>query len=279
MPAYSATGPYTLSVLQRIEHFNGLVTYQSPLLKEVGVPHGFSTRIGGVSEGPYATLNLAVLTKDAETDGNANVAANFRKLRAVLGLERRMRIAPRQVHAADVWHPPAGPIPPDQIPEADAVVCQDPRQMPTVRTADCVPILLATPDGKTVAAVHAGWRGIIANIVATAVVKTSQLAHASPSDLVAAIGPCISPKHFEVGPDVVEPFQRAGLHECIDASYDKPHVDLQAAVRRQLLTIGLLDSQIDGHELCTYAMEREFFSYRRDGERTGRMANVICCLG
>lgn len=267
-------------MLERTEHFNGVVTYQSPLLAQVGaagVKHGFSTRVGGMSEGAYATLNLGSLEKGDASDKNALVAANFRRLRAALGLEQIMRVTVRQVHGHDVWHPPVRPVAHHDAPEADALVSGEPKQMLTIRTADCVPILLARDDGKFVAAVHAGWRGVVANVVATSVVKLCQVGHASPQDLVAAIGPCISAERFEVGDEVARQFDDAGLGGVVVRQAGvKPHVDLQAAVRMQLVTMGVRDDQIDGHALCTHGMVDEFFSYRRDGDPTGRMASVIC---
>ncbi len=266
-------------MLERLQHFNDVVTYQSPLLNAIGkagVRHGFSTRLGGLSEGVYATLNLGSLAKGNATDANAMVAENYRRLRAALGLERVMRVTVRQVHGNAVWHPPIKPVPEHDAPQADAMVSGEPRQMLTIRTADCVPILLATADGRFVAAVHAGWRGVVANIVAASVVKLCQVAYASPEDVVAAIGPCISADHFEVGEEVASQFDAAGLGETIiRREAVKPHIDLQAAVRRQLLTMDIPEDQIDGHDGCTYAMADSFFSYRRDGDPTGRMAAVI----
>lgn len=270
-------------MLNRVEHFNGVVTYQSPLLEQVGssgLRHGFSTRIGGLSEGVYAALNLGSLAKGEATDANALVAENFRRLRAALQLEQVMRVTVRQVHGNAVWHAPLKPVPAHDAPEADAIVSGEPKQMLTIRTADCVPILMATSDGKYVAAVHAGWRGVVANVVATSVVKLCQIAHASPRDVVAAIGPCISVERFEVGEEVAAQFDAAGLSDVVvRREGSKPHVDLQAAVKQQLITMNLLDDQIEGHGLCTHAMAQEFYSYRRDGEPTGRMAAVIASGG
>ena len=266
-------------MLELVEHFNSLVTYQSPLLREVGVPHGFSTRIGGLSEGPYATLNLGSLAKGDASDHNALVSENFRRLRASLQLERRMRTTVRQVHGNKVWHPPVTPVRPDDCPQADAIVTDQPIHMLTIRTADCVPVLLSTLDGRYVAAIHAGWRGVVANVVATTVVKLAQLANASPRDMVAAIGPAISLQHFEVDPEVVTDFESASLGDSIDIeSFDKPHINLKHAVHMQLQNMGISDDQIDNNELCTYAMQDEFFSYRRDGDPTGRIAAVIAPL-
>jgi YfiH family protein len=115
-----------------------------------------------------------------------------------------------QVHGGAVHivpNPPPGspPIPSSPDPKADAVVCDDPRRVLVVRVADCVPVLLATTDGRWVAAVHAGWRGVIARVLPNAVATLRAL---RAEDLIAAIGPCIGVDHFEVGPEVVAEFER-----------------------------------------------------------------------
>lgn len=248
--------------------------FESPLLRQVGVRHGYSTRIGGVSSGPYASLNLGRLEKNSDADGNTHIAENFRRLRQALNMHQLMRIDVKQVHGSDVWQAPAKPPRPMDAPCADALITDHPRHMLTIRTADCVPVLLASRDGRHVAALHAGWRGIVAGIVAATIEKMQTCYNVSASDLVAAIGPCISVKHFEVGDEVVDAFKQAGLADAIHPG-DKPHIDLQHAVRMQLLQCGMADDQVDGNDCCTWRDEAWFFSHRRDAGVTGRMAAVI----
>lgn len=272
-------------MLERVEHENGVVTYQSPLLGAAGVAHAFSTRIGGVSPPPYGTLNLGVLEKDPATDGNTNIAENFRRLRRALGVERHVRAQVRQVHGKEVWSPP--PPPPEgrpvrlkDAPCADAMVTDRPGNLLVIRTADCVPVLLASRDGAVVAAVHAGWRGVVAGVIPQTL-RALQTRHGLvPQDLIAAIGPCISAEHFEVGPDVGQAFAAAGLMNAVEQRGPKPHVDLQEAVDEQLRHAGFAIEAIDRNDRCTYRDEAEFYSHRRDvthrgGRDTGRMAAVI----
>lgn len=271
------------AMLQRVEHENGVVFYQSPLLREVGVRHGFSTRIGGVSAGAYATLNLGSLAKGPGTDDNTLVAENFRRFRRAVGLERVMRVTVRQVHGCDIWRPPpeVASAKHSSAPEADAMVSDDPAQMLTIRTADCVPVLIASADGAQVAAVHAGWRGIIAGVIEAAVGAMAKFPGPGAGRLVAAIGPCISQAHFEVDADVADQFEGAGLAGAIAAGPgSKSRIDLAGAVRAQLERCGLPPEKVEGTDRCTYRDEAEFFSHRRDvthgGQRvTGRMAAVI----
>ncbi|MCC7409909.1 MAG: peptidoglycan editing factor PgeF [Phycisphaeraceae bacterium] len=267
-------------MLLRQEHGNGVVTYQSPLLTDLGVPHAFSTRIGGVSKGPYASLNLGELAKDDATDANTAVAENYRRLREALGLARHVRSVVRQMHTGEVHVPPAGPIRPQDCPVADALVTEHPGLLLAVRVADCVPVLLADRSGRRVAAVHAGWRGVAAGVVTHAVGVMRERFGVRPGDLAAAIGPCISLQHFEVGPEVAEQFRGADLAAVIDEkSFAKPHVDLQQAVRLQLRRAGVSESTIDGTDRCTFEHAGEFFSHRRDRGVTGRLAAVIAVRG
>lgn len=207
-------------MLTRHEHDNGVVTYQSPLLQGVGVRHAFSTRIGGVSQPPYDTLNLGVLEKNADTDGNVFIAENYRRLRRALDLERHVRVEVRQVHGADVWTPGANeaPVKLSDAPCADAIVTAQPGRMLVIRTADCVPILMASRDGRVVAAIHAGWRGVVAQVVAATFAEFDRRFRIGPDEWVAAIGPCISGEHFEVGTDVAIAFADVGLQQAIVAA-------------------------------------------------------------
>jgi len=258
-------------MLERVEHDNGVVTYQSPLLREWGIVHAFTTRIGGVSWEPYDTLNLGVLSKGPNSDANTSVAENFRRVRAALGVEKHVRVEVHQVHEASVWEAPAKPVKWADAPCADAIVTDQPGKLLCIRTADCVPILLATTDGKHVAAVHAGWRGLVAGVIEAAVGRL-------PRPTVAAIGPCINAEHFEVGEEVAQHFGAAHL----DRSRDRPHVDLPGAAAARLRALGI--SGIDTTDRCTYRDEAEFFSHRRDVTHqgkptTGRMAALIAARG
>lgn len=267
-------------MLERTEHDRGIVTYESPLLRAAGVPHAFSTRLGGVSPPPYDTLNLAILEKDAGTDGNTSIAENFRRLRRAIGCERSMRAEVRQVHGAAVWSPADKPVRAPDAPCADAMVTDRPRRLLTIRTADCAAILLAGGDGRIVAAVHAGWRGVVAGVVPAALHTLYQAHGLAPRDLLAAIGPCIGAEHFEVGPEVGIAFAEVGLEQVVRRSGARPHIDLREAVLQQLVHEGLPTRQIDRTDRCTYRDQDEFFSHRRDVTHrglpgTGRMAAVI----
>jgi YfiH family protein len=265
-----------MSELIRIEHENKVVTYRSPLLHEIGVPHGFTTRVGGLSPEPYRSLNLVSLVNDPDADANTNVAENFRRVRKALGCRRHIRVQVNQVHGCNVWQPPAEPVRPVDAPRADAIATDKLGLLLMVRVADCVPVLLSSRDGRAVSAIHAGWRGIVAGVVPRAVESVMQLSSNGAGQVLAAIGPCIGAEHFEVGPEVVEAFDSAGLGSVVARDgYAKPHIDLAAAVSHQLQQAGIPTEHIDRTDRCTYACEDEFFSHRRDHGRTGRQAALI----
>ena len=275
-------------MLERVEHDNGVVTYQSPLLREWGIAHAFTTRIGGVSREPYDTLNLGVLSKGPGSDANTSVAENFRRVRAALGVEKHFRVEAHQVHEAKVWEAPDKPVKWADAPCADALITDQPGRLLCIRTADCVPILLATTDGKHVAAVHAGWRGLVAGVIEAAVKTMKERYNIGPNRLIAAIGPSISIEHFEVGNEVLRTFQLTGVEVDWDSddrgyrsSEQKGFLDLPEIVEQRLSAFGVW---LDTTDRCTYRDADEFFSHRRDvthqgKPNTGRMAALIAARG
>jgi polyphenol oxidase len=258
-----------LCVLIRQTAANGVVLYSSPLLKAIGVKHGFSTRIGGISPIPFDSLNLGNLP-GAHRDADQNLTENLRRLEQATEMSDRRRLWVHQIHGNRVAV--ASDLTFECGTQADALVSDDPTVYLLVRVADCVPILLASPDGRVVAAVHAGWRGVIAGVVTQTVKVITDLAHIRSGEITAAIGPCISHDFFEVGPEVIAEF--VGL---FGAGYNRAerHVDLPGGVARQLLDAGVFIERIDRTDRCTARDRDEFFSHRRDQGVTGRMAAVI----
>jgi YfiH family protein len=181
-----------------------------------------------------------------------------------------------QVHGAAVSRveSPSGPL--ATLADADAAVTTRPGVVLAVRTADCVPVLLAAPGG--VAAAHAGWRGTAAGVVAATVSALTEAAGCDAAQVKAAIGPCISGAAYEVGSDVVEGLLAGGLSEedfLHPSQGPKPHVDLGRAVSAQLSAAGV--QQVDWLRRCTL-QERCFHSHRRDGPPSGRLAALIARL-
>jgi YfiH family protein len=218
----------------------------------------FSTRIGGVSDPPFDTLNLGRLT------GDPGVGENRRRLAEAVGFDPRNVLIGRQVHQAHVQrhHAPTAPSafaePQPGLPEADGHATDRPGLAPLVFVADCLPLALSGPRG--VAMVHCGWRGLAAGIVKRGVAEVQAAA--------AAIGPGIGPCCYEVGDEVRERFASLG-----DGIADGRMFDLREVARRLLAQAGVERAEIS--DLCTSCHPELFFSHRRDRGRTGRQAGLV----
>jgi YfiH family protein len=245
----------------------------SPVLGRAGFRHAFFTRSGGVSSGPFASLNFSV----AVGDDPENVSENLRRACLALG------VAPGQIYFASQVHGVAVELAEPHVRfedfvcrEADIVVGRSPELACGVRSADCVPILLADPRTGAVAAVHAGWRGVAHGAVAAAVSALLGPSAADASGLLAAIGPHISLAAFEVSEEVAAVLERASPNpDVVERSRLRPHVDLRSIVRSQLETLGVSSGAIDDVPGCTLSDEARFFSFRRDGKRSGRHLSAI----
>ncbi|MCG6940798.1 MAG: peptidoglycan editing factor PgeF [Thiohalocapsa sp.] len=226
-----------------------------------------STRRGGVSGGPFASLNLAAHVGDDA----AAVAANRRRLRAVLDLPAEP-LWLSQVHGCEAVSADRGPAAArGEPPVADAAVSRAPGRVCAVLTADCLPLLLCDRAGTTCAAVHAGWRGLHRGVIEATLARLG----VPGSELLAWLGPAIGPARFEVGPEVRAAFlqQDAAAASAFRAGAgDRWLADLYALARLRLSAAGV--SAVSGGDLCTLSDRERFFSYRRDG-RTGRMATLI----
>ncbi|MBZ9612106.1 peptidoglycan editing factor PgeF [Rheinheimera maricola] len=221
-----------------------------------------SSRLGGSSEGVYASLNLGGHVGDAAE----KVAANRQRYRQMA----QMPASPvwlNQVHGTDVVRLTAATI---NGADADAAVTTERGAVATVMTADCLPLLLCNADGTQVAAIHAGWRGLCNGVV------ESTLRHfAKPEQVLVYLGPAISQSAFEVGPEVRSAFMAQAPEAAqafIAADNGKWLADLYLLARQRLSQCGV--QQIYGGNFCTFQQPQRFFSYRRDGQ-TGRMASSI----
>jgi YfiH family protein len=250
-----------------------------------------STRRGGVSTGPWAALNLGA----ACGDDPAAVAEN--RQRFVAALPSAGDVAPtpvwlRQVHGVRVLHLQGGPAAAQALADAepaDAAWTNAPGIACTVMVADCLPVLLATDDGRAVAAAHAGWRGLAGGVLQATVRALCAGSGCAPAEVHAWLGPCIGPDAFEVGADVLQAFgvypgpatgaaadpSAAACHFRFSPRADgSPHwrADLHGLARDALQTAGV--GQVTADTGCTVGSASDFFSYRRDGV-TGRMAAAI----
>ncbi|MEO7037415.1 MAG: peptidoglycan editing factor PgeF [Polyangiaceae bacterium] len=244
---------------------------ESALLREAGFRHAFFTRHGGVSTGAYQSLSFSIAAGD-EPD---NVRQNLERAGVALGVEGTRVHFLSQVHGR-VAHTLTGTETQAQLisVEGDALVSRVPGLACAVRSADCVPVLLADRRSGAVGAAHAGWRGAVQGVVSATVAALRAL-EPNP-DLVAAIGPHISLPAFEVSNDVAETLLSASLDpNIVDRSRAKPHVDLRRMLRAELRSLGLAAAAIDDVYGCTVLQPELFFSFRRDGKASGRHLSAI----
>ena len=223
---------------------------------------GTTTRVGGVSAGVFESLNLGAHVGD----DLAAVAENRQRFVTMCDLPGEPDWL-TQVHGTTVAI--AGET---DATEADAAIAQDPATVIAVLTADCLPILLCAGSGAEVAAIHGGWRGLAAGVVAATL---SRMATA-PDGLMAWLGPAISQPAFEVGGEVRQAFveREAAAAACFEPNErGRWQADLYGLARLQLCAAGV--SAVYGGEHCTYRDPGRFFSYRRDGQ-CGRMASFVC---
>lgn len=246
---------------------------RSPLLSTHGFRHGFSLRDGGVGSGAFATLNLARGVGDDER----TVAQNLSLFAREVGFASERLYELTQVHGGRVEQVDQNVEPAlFQLREADALVSGGPDQALAIRVADCVPVLLADPISGAVAAAHAGWRGVVAEVVPATVRRLVELTGSAPEQLLAAVFPCIGVAAFEVGEDVAEQLARAASEGCVESrAGQRPHADLALAVSVQLAQAGLPRGRVDLVRGCTFSEPSRFFSYRRDQGRTGRHLAAI----
>jgi len=229
---------------------------RAPILES---PHAFTTRAGGVSRGPYATLNLS----PGVGDDPERVAENRRRILAAFGHPPAFGLD--QVHGSRVVVA-RGP----GVAEGDGAVTNVPGLLLRVSTADCYPLLLEDPDSGAVGAVHAGWRGVAAGIVENAVEAMKQAFGTEPARLRVAIGPGICGKCYQVGPEVVEAVGGFAFSDPLEPG--RYRLDLAAAIEARLGAVGV--EAIWCVRRCTFE-EENLFSYRRQGPRSGRMWGVI----
>jgi purine-nucleoside/S-methyl-5'-thioadenosine phosphorylase / adenosine deaminase len=235
-----------------------LVDWQAPGPYRVA----FSTRLGGVSEGPFASLNLGILTEDDP----ASVMENRARLCDSVGADPDGATMAWQRHGATVARAqPRGIVTPGTVfDHCDGLWSDEAGRAMLLLTADCIPIAIARAGGDTpaVGILHAGWRGLLAGLVATGVRAIGA------RDLTAAIGPSIGPCCYEVGEEVATPFREAFGDDVVRDG----KLDLWTSAERALRAAGC--EHIDRFDICTSCDAQRFFSHRRDNGKTGRQGVI-----
>ncbi len=239
------------------------------------VPHGFTTRLGGVSQGPYGAMNLAL---HRESDPK-NVAKNYETLAAALDFDIQKLVLTHQVHSDIIRIVTAADalgLDHKQYPECDGLITNDPGVTLGVFTADCTPILLHDPVTGAVGALHAGWRGTAQDIAGKAVAAMQAAFGCDPRHIRAAIGPNIGQCCFETDGDVPAALldtygQAAGAH--IRSRGEKFYVDLKAINALALHRAGA--ERVEISPSCTKCAPDRFFSHRVQGAQRGSQGAFI----
>jgi len=249
----------------------------SPLLDLPGIRHAFFTRAGGVSTGTYESLNVG----RGSGDDPADVAENRRRAAAHFDLPGEALSTAYQIHSAIalVADRPWG----DERPQGDAVVTLRPGVLCGALAADCAPVLLADPQARVVAAVHAGWKGALGGVVEAAV-ASMQAQGAEPSCIAAVVGPCIGPASYEVGLEFLAAFEADdpdhGRFFAPGETPEKRMFDLPAFVLSRLRAAGVETCEWVDADTCADAAR--FFSNRRAFRRGepdfGRLLSAIALV-
>jgi polyphenol oxidase len=249
------------------------------LSKLTGIRHGFFTRVGGVSEGIYQSLNGGVGSEDSP----AKVAENRARMAKHLGVTPDHFLTCYQIHSPEVVVAET-PWPASERPRADAIVTRTPNLAIGISTADCGPVLLADPEARVIGAAHAGWRGALTGVIEQTVAAMEKLG-AKRGRILAAAGPMIRQRNYEVGQDLLDRFVAM---EPNTVRFFKPAkrpghsmFDLAGYVVSRLRRAEV--AEIEDLGLCTYADPAQFYSYRRATHQTepdyGRHINAIALAG
>ena len=240
-----------------------------------------TTRHGGYSGGNYASFNCNGYCGDSEEA----VEQNRKLLCSLMPAVPECLVIPHQVHGAEIRNVDDGFLRRDAAEQAallegvDALVSGLSGVCLCISTADCIPVLFFDTRLKVIAAAHAGWRGTVMRITEKTLRAMAESYGAEPTDVVACIGPGISPDAFEVGDEVYDAFREAGFDMGrISVRKEKWHIDLWEANRMQLLDAGVRPEHIELSGICTYGHPEDFFSARRLGIRSGRILSGIMRL-
>ncbi|NOX88173.1 MAG: peptidoglycan editing factor PgeF [Calditrichaeota bacterium] len=226
--------------------------------------HGFSTRKGGVSNPPFDQCNLGLRTGDLPSA----VEQNRRLFFTELGVPQQQIVFPEQVHSDRIKIVDA----PGIVPQCDALITARPGLFLSVQTADCFPVFIYDDQNEAAAIVHSGWRGSAKNIVGKTVSLLKTRFHSSPENLFVAVGPGVQKQCYQIDPETARYFPESFLSP--DGA-DHFKLNLQGVILRQLADEGIPEANIEYDSDCTHCNAELYYSYRRDGNKSGRMMGVI----
>ena len=246
-------------------------------LEEAGFVNAFSTRLGGVSPLPENDLNLSGFGEDSDE----NIHENRRRFLSAFDGDYSLATV-WQVHGDGIKIARTPQDAANTEEKFDAVASDLPHILAGVKTADCVPILIGDPETRAFAAVHAGWRGTVRSIAAQTIKTMAAEFGSDPASLICAIGPAASCRSYEIGPDVVEEFEKhfSTSGKYFTATYDgHALIDLHLANRDQLAAWGVLEKNIFTAPFCTILRTDLFFSYRIEKKKYGKTGRLMSVIG
>jgi len=259
--------------MQKIETDNTTLLQFNKLTSYQHIAHFVTTRQKGFSSGKYKGLNMGLSTGDTPEQVRNNRIA----VTTAMNLPPQSLFFPKQTHSAIVL-----PVTKQTTPntEADALITNIPGICICVQTADCIPILLLDTKQNAIGAIHAGWRGTMQHIVVRTIEAMQQRYNTQTKDIIAGIGPGISPEIYEVGEEVIEATKKAfpyTYQQLLTPSKntDKAYLDLWKANFQLLTAMGVYANNIEIAGRSTYADYTNFYSARREGIQTGRLATGI----
>ena len=257
-----------------------LYYYTIPSFTETGlVKHGFSSRLGGVSQGEVASLNLGFKRKDSAD----NVKKNFQIICQALGIETRQMVFTDQVHKdrvalVDETDSGKGFDRPSDIRGCDGLITNRPGLALVTFYADCVPLYFLDPRQRAIGLAHSGWRSTLAEIGKKTLLAMQEYFATDPSDCLVGIGPSIGQCCFEVDRPVAELFTTnypKYQAELVKKKAEKYHIDLWSLIRLQLINAGIREENITLASTCTACNNKVFFSHRADKGKTGSLAAFL----
>ena len=264
-----------------VENIEGLEYYTFNLLKSVpGLVHAFTTRKGGVSEGDYKSLNMALHVGDSEQV----VLENRKRVCGKIGINASLLIAGQQTHndlvaVVGAVHRGQGALSyAASLPDTDALITNEPGVPLSSYYADCVPLFLVDPVKLVIGLAHAGWRGTVLRIGEKTVREMNRVFGSDPSDCLAVIAPSIGPCCYEVDSRVINELGKGFSYWrelTQETSPGKYRLDLWEANYRTFTDAGLRPENIVNTKLCTSCNTDLFYSHRAENGRTGRMASLI----
>lgn len=258
---------------------NAVAYFKIPSFEKAGgVCCAFSTRIGGVSKTPYDTLNFSKKRENSSENFNENL----KRFGCAAGFDYKRAVSINYAHSAKIYKAQRQDAGKGITKEPLQTVCDalftDVKGLPLISFhADCAPLFFYDPVRRAAAVCHAGWRGVTEHIAKNAV-KSLILNGSEKTDILAAIGPCISVKHYEVGKDVKDIFERRFSDKVVQKINGRYFADLNQACIEDMLAAGISADNITDAKMCTYEHRELFFSHRRDKGQTGAMAAVAALI-